>query len=190
MADQLNGVQEAVLNQIASGEGGLGADSYSKLYGGQDFSDFSNHPRKKISLGGGNYTTAAGRYQILAPTWDRMQKKLGLTDFSPQSQDAAAWELARETYQHKTGGDLEQDAANGRVDWSALSRQWSSLQKLGPNLTPDTATCSPQQSQISSGIAALKAAYPQHDFAPVEHNPWTHSLEEIAGNPFNTGAGQ
>jgi muramidase (phage lysozyme) len=47
-------------------------------------------------LGPGCVSTAAGRYQFIKPTWLRLRQKLGLTDFSPASQDKACIELLRE----------------------------------------------------------------------------------------------
>jgi muramidase (phage lysozyme) len=42
-------------------------------------------------LGKNQYTsTAAGAFQFLSRTWDECAKALGLTDFSPASQDLAA----------------------------------------------------------------------------------------------------
>jgi hypothetical protein len=40
--------------------------------------------------------------QFLGSTWDDQAKKLGLADFSPVSQDKAAWNLAAETYKAQT----------------------------------------------------------------------------------------
>lgn len=71
----------------------------------QTFSDFSDHPVitgacqpvplpdavcRAAGLGEGCVTTAAGAYQFIRPTWIRNRDALGLADFSPASQDAAA----------------------------------------------------------------------------------------------------
>lgn len=66
--------------------------------GGDLFEGYSRHPHKLVDLGHGLKSTAAGRYQFLARTWDALAKKLHLTDFSPRSQDAAAEELIREKH--------------------------------------------------------------------------------------------
>ncbi len=129
---QFDPVQRAVLDKIGSGE----APGYDTRYGGangpQQFVDYSHHPNEAVPIPGrpGYHSTAAGRYQITAPT----AQELGMSDFSPDSQDTAAWNLANTTYRQKTGRDLEQDAAAGRVKWNALSGRWESLKgaPIGP----------------------------------------------------------
>jgi len=100
------------------------------------FTDYGDHPRvaEAITSGPdvGKTSSAAGYYQFIGPTWDAQKAKLGLKDFSPASQDAAAWDLAQTTYKAKTGQDLltvlrsgDKEAINGVLP--VLSGQWSSL---------------------------------------------------------------
>jgi len=123
-------VARQLLDAIAGGES---AGAYDVIYGGDRFSDFSDHPRqyKTITSGPnkGQKSSAAGKYQFLGSTWDDQRAKLGLADFSPESQDAAAWNLARETYAQKTGRDLQADLEAGDTSRvaSALKGQWTSL---------------------------------------------------------------
>lgn len=88
------------LGGLRRGEVGTEDQSgYQTIYGGGRFQDFSNHPLKSraIKLGGGERTTsAAGAYQFQRDTWDRLAKRLGLKDFSPENQDKAAVELLKE----------------------------------------------------------------------------------------------
>lgn len=92
----------AVLDMIARSEGtaSLGDNGYNVRFGGTLFSDFSAKPtgsveyytnqrmangaRKKES------STASGRYQFLDSTWKNISDKLGLNDYSKESQDRAA----------------------------------------------------------------------------------------------------
>lgn len=85
----------------------LGPEGYQILFGwpkaGRTFTSSADHPRKKFQFtqtdGKLNWSTAAGAYQIIAPTFDRVQKKLGkaiIPDFSPSSQDRIAMELIAE----------------------------------------------------------------------------------------------
>ena len=86
--------------------------AYNIFYGGARFSDLSDHPvntgeMKPVKLsdamcraagfGPGCVSTAAGAYQIIRPTWNRIRDKLQLPDFSKQSQDRAAIELLEES---------------------------------------------------------------------------------------------
>ena len=129
-------IKRMVLNKIYSGE----SNSYNEMYGGGTFGDYSDHPRQRriITEGPhkGEYSDAAGAPQFLSSTWDMEKKKLGLKDFSPASQDAAAWDLASTTYKGATGRDLAADAKVGKVQWSALAGQWPSL--AGADVGPGT----------------------------------------------------
>ncbi len=104
----------AFLDTIAWAEGA----SYNTLYGGAKFDDYSRFP------GCGKRNSPSGRYQIVAQTYDELSRELGLTDFSPHTQDLMAVHPL-----HKRGalkpllsGDL--DAA-----LPGASRPWASLPK-------------------------------------------------------------
>ncbi|RII84352.1 glycoside hydrolase family 104 protein [Neopusillimonas maritima] len=86
------------LDVIAMAEG-TDQHGYATAFGGGKIADLSDHPRQLHDFtqtdGQRNKTSAAGRYQFLQGTWDDVAGKLGLTDFSPKSQDLAAVELLR-----------------------------------------------------------------------------------------------
>lgn len=88
-----NPMARRALDIIAASEN---AD-YNTTFGGGTFDDFSRHPniqRKfKQKDGKTNSSGAAGRYQFLKGTWNGLQEKLGLKDFSPRSQDIGALAL-------------------------------------------------------------------------------------------------
>ena len=109
----------AFLDTIAWAEGAR----YDTLYGGARFDDCSRYP------GYGKRRSPSGRYQILAQTYDGLSKQLGLTDFSPHTQDLMAVHLLHERGALKPllAGDL--DAA---LPWA--SRAWAAL-PMGPNLS-------------------------------------------------------
>ena len=90
----------AFLDMIAAAEGTAWQPDggYRTLFGYGTFDSYADHPRVKVPFGR-TYSTAAGRYQILARTWDGLVSKLGraeLPDFGPDAQDRAALELIRE----------------------------------------------------------------------------------------------
>ena len=63
---------------------------YDVIVGGELFIDYSDHPRKLVTLNPKLKSTGAGRYQLLSRWRDAYRKQLGLKDFSPKSQDAVA----------------------------------------------------------------------------------------------------
>ncbi|AIR90766.1 glycoside hydrolase family 24 protein [Pseudomonas cremoricolorata] len=73
-------------------------DGYNVLVGGKLFTDYSQHPRIKVWLPKyGIHSTAAGRYQFLARTWDAIVKNYGFKGrFIPEAQDLAAIKLLGE----------------------------------------------------------------------------------------------
>ena len=68
---------------------------YDVIVGGELFTDYSDHPRKLVTLNQKLKSTGAGRYQLLSRWWDAYRKQLGLKDFSPKSQDAVALQRVR-----------------------------------------------------------------------------------------------
>ena len=68
---------------------------YDVIVGGELFTDYSDHPRKLVTLNPKLKSTGAGRYQLLSRWWDAC-KQLGLKDFSPKSQDAVALQQIKE----------------------------------------------------------------------------------------------
>lgn len=73
-------------------------DGYNVLVGGKLFTDYSKHPRVLVDLPRyGIKSTAAGRYQFLARTWDAIVRFYGFKGrFIPEAQDLAAVKLLTE----------------------------------------------------------------------------------------------
>ncbi|MGN8022253.1 hypothetical protein ACTJJ7_16240 [Phyllobacterium sp. 22229] len=123
----------ALLNTISGPESG---GAYNVIYGGQTVNDLSDHPRVDVPITSGpnegKTSSAAGKYQFLKGTWDEYKQKLGLPDFSPDSQDRAAWQLAQDAYKDATGGDLTKAlSSNDPIQIAkvgkALAPIWTSL---------------------------------------------------------------
>lgn len=103
--------------------------SYNLLNGGKRFNDYTNHPFASTNKATG-YGVAAGRYQFMPATWNAYKTKLGVPDFSPESQDKAAWALAQVDYKRNSGGkELQAELEKGNLDSVArgLNTTWTSL---------------------------------------------------------------
>lgn len=130
-------------------------DPYATAFGGGKIKDLSKHPNKSHSFtqknGKKNRTTAAGAYQFLSKTWNRVATKLGLTDFTKKSQDLAALALidARNGLEALLNGDLvgfinavgpewaslptAPDAySQPKVGWNKVTQAWESYNPSGP----------------------------------------------------------
>lgn len=119
-------VRRAFLDALAVGESG---GDYTILYGGGHFSGFAKFPQWAGKQGPAGPSHAAGRYQFEPATWYEQQEKLGLLDFSPASQDAAAWDLACSVYLRRVGRSLPADLAADHLELvaTALRKTWTSL---------------------------------------------------------------
>lgn len=120
---------DAFLTMIAVSEGtyDIGDRGYNCIVGSTPehphlFTSYADHPRVKVELQPGLYSTAAGRYQILERYFDAYKASLHLPDFSPASQDAIAVQMIRE--QHAFA-----DVMAGRFDEAvaACANIWASL---------------------------------------------------------------
>ncbi len=116
-----NASVRAFLDMIAWAEG---ADYDSLVNRGRfnhALTDLSWHPHINV-----NGSTAAGRYQFLADTWEEAAAALNLPDFSAHSQDLAA------LYLIDRRGGLQQ-VLNGDLDGAirAVRREWASLPGAG-----------------------------------------------------------
>ena len=68
---------------------------YDVIVGGELFTDYSDHPRKLVTLNPKLKSTGAGRTSFFLLR-DAYRKQLGLKDFSPKSQDAVALQQIKE----------------------------------------------------------------------------------------------
>jgi muramidase (phage lysozyme) len=110
------------------------ADPYAAVYGyAFTIADFSKHPadpKGQAWPGGlitrgtyaGKHSTAAGAYQFNWGTWSDAVRALGLPDFSPASQDAAAVWLTGKcgALDAVKAGDLASACAAASSRWASL----------------------------------------------------------------------
>jgi muramidase (phage lysozyme) len=90
----------AFLDALAFSEGTaqLGDDGYNVVVGRTFFhNNYADHPRIKVFIKRINdYSTAAGRYQLLSRYWDAYRRQLMLHGFTPENQDRVALQQIRE----------------------------------------------------------------------------------------------
>lgn len=112
----------AFIRAIAEAEGGGYDFKYGAVKGKRNdpwrFSDFSTHP----GPGYGGRMTAAGMYQITVDTWRQHGGAMGLTDFSPKTQDLMAIELLRSVgvTDKIVSGEIAGAMGPAAVKWSSL----------------------------------------------------------------------
>ena len=140
---------KAFLDLISRAEGTdkYANKGYNTLFGGGQFEIYSDHPRKYFEHNG-TRTSAAGRYQITAQSWDDAVRALGPMDFSPENQDRVALWLARRAGQ---GDNIRNGnfagAANGlRQVWTGLNSSAGQNALAGYNATANTIPKSPELS--------------------------------------------
>jgi muramidase (phage lysozyme) len=130
----------ALMRTISASEA-QDSNPYTLLYGGKHFSDLSRHPNQCVTIVSGPHigecSTAAGRYQILAATWQEKVKKyhhkfsnsLSVTpdSFKPQIQDEVvyAWLNDHDAWRTDIVILLEQGKLNQVLQ--LLSGTWTSL---------------------------------------------------------------
>lgn len=138
------------------------------------FTDYTDHPRVVGMRTIKGPSTAAGRYQITAKTWDDIRKQYTeLKDFSPVNQDKGAWLLAQRDYKTRLGRDLAEDLKSGNYRFikMGLSGTWTGINKAG-EYSPGTPTVAPK--------TAVQGMYPtiKYDVAGKKRQlPLTPTLE-------------
>lgn len=145
MTDMILRNERAFLALIEYAEGtgrnphtGQAIDPYRTCYGYKHtIQSFADHPAvtkewwgevlppnlcRNVGLSPGCRSTAAGRHQLIRPTWLEAKAKLRLKDFSPDNQDRAALYLIEQV------GALE-DIHAGRLTEAVAkcSAKWASL---------------------------------------------------------------
>lgn len=102
-------------------------DGYDVVVGGWLFNGYSDHPRRKVWFKRFKiWSTAAGRYQVLAKYYDAYKRSLGLPNFSPVSQDRIAIQLIKEC---KALPAIER--GNFALAVSLCNSRWASLPGAG-----------------------------------------------------------
>ena len=98
---EINNQRKAFLDMLAWSEGTDNGrqktrnHGYDVIVGGELFTDYSDHPRKLVTLNPKLKSTGADATSFFS-CWDAYRKQLGLKDFSPKSQDAVALQQIKE----------------------------------------------------------------------------------------------
>lgn len=88
---------QAFLRAIRLGEGTSDKNGYRRLVGGGEFDGYDRHPGRKVWIERYQiWSSAAGAYQFIMPTWNGLVSEWGFDDFSPTTQDEAAVALILE----------------------------------------------------------------------------------------------
>ena len=114
---------QAFLRAIRLGEGTSDEAGYNRIVGGGTFADDSVHPHVRVFLPKYQvYSTAAGAYQIIFPTWTALCKQYDFPDFTPESQDEAAVALivGRGALNDVLLGDLKTAVQKCAAEWASL----------------------------------------------------------------------
>ena len=113
----------AFLKAIRLGEGTQDDAGYCRIVGGRTFTDDSIHPNQRVFIERYNvYSTAAGAYQIIHPTWEMLRRQYDFQDFSAASQDEAAVALiaGRHALNDVIAGDFSTAVKKCSTEWASL----------------------------------------------------------------------
>jgi lysozyme len=112
----------AFLALIRFGESSNSNNAYTMLYGGGQFADLSEHPKRFFTVADGRRTSAAGAYQITLTTWNWLRTVYTISDFTPASQDFAAVALIkrRGALADVLAGRFDRAIAKCRNEWTSL----------------------------------------------------------------------
>lgn len=160
--------QKKFLDFIAESEG---AD-YNTIVGGKTFEDFSKHPGVVGVTTKEGPSTAAGRYQIVGKTYEPYAKKLGVSDFTPETQDKIALELIKDK------GALEDvNAGNFEAAIDKLGGVWASF--------PSSPYSQPKRSKewVKSKLASGEPEITFDDILAAAPKQEELSFDDIVGTP-------
>lgn len=148
--------------------------NYNTIVGGGTFSDYSKHPGVIGTTTSEGPSTAAGKYQITHSTYKTYANKLGITDFSPSSQDKIALELIKDK------GALP-DVEKGDYDTAInkLGGVWASLPSSPysqPKRSKDWVKANLKSSQDNPYLVGISTS-------ESESNPYLQGIDSSTKEP-------
>jgi len=131
-------------------------DGYKVLVGSTPgnlrlFPDYSRHPHVLYRM---LDSTAAGRYQIIYPTFAGLSSELHLTDFSPVTQDRMAIQLTFE--RGALPSIMAGDIAHAII---LCNPEWASLPGAGATLPDGTPQHTNQMASLLAAYESARAKY-------------------------------
>jgi len=149
-------VQAKFLSSLALGESPTGTNPYSEGYGNVDLShqttDQFGFPVQAV----GTPSSAAGPFQFVKGTWDKVAGEFNLNFQNPSDQSAGAWYNAEQTFASATGGQsLEATAAAAEAgDTGAAQAIQHALTGQWPSVTGNAAAPQGLAQDLIKGIGA------------------------------------
>src|SRR5262249_44484698 len=127
-AGAVNRFQKALHNSIAFAEGtkGHGKDGYNIAFSYRKFGSCSRHPDLHI-CSGALCSTAAGRYQFLKGTWDRVAPAIKAKSFEPEFQEKGTRYLITKVRKVAVPPKRALTATEFSNAMKKLSYEWASL---------------------------------------------------------------
>ena len=207
----LNSNIQAFLQLIRKGEGTLPpTGGYNTLFGGGTFNSYSVHPNIVINKSGYK-STAAGAYQFLYSTWKEVSSSMGLTDFTPHSQDLGCLKLLQQrgALDDIKAGNITSAINKTNKIWASLpgspygqptqnlGKALNEFKQAGGGLNPNdsqTALNTPVTSRASnvSGNGELDSQtqtanqIQDYDFAQIQNNIDISEADNVFGTPWGS----
>jgi muramidase (phage lysozyme) len=156
---------------------------YNTIVGGSTFNDYSKHPGVIGVTTKEGPSTAAGRYQITKTTYDRYAKKLGITDFSPESQDKIALELIKDNNALEDVKQGNYQAANAKLGgiWASLpSSKYNQPKRSSAWVEENFDTAPSKNPYLDGSFKATDVKAPESE----PENPYLKGLARPSSNPY------
>lgn len=178
---QPTGTPEANLKKFLDFIGKAEGADYSTVVGGSKFTDFRAHPRIVGLVTKEGPSTAAGKYGITATTYDDYAPKIGVRDFSPDSQDKLAIAIIkrRGALEDVQRGDFNAAIAKLGSTWASFpSSPYSQPKRSAEWAAKVLGTPISGSGGSSTGVGGDAVQF--QNFAPVRQNVDPKSLNRDA----------